>query len=113
MQWRCIVCGKHFKDTEEKPVACPLCGVLSEFIVTEVDYVRPSGGMSAVSKASFDEAMELEIIATDKYHGAARRAKQEGDETTRIFFAALARNEFGHQKAIKYQLASRPEVEDK
>jgi len=112
MEWRCVVCGKHFRDSKEKPAACPLCGVLSEFIVAEEDYERPSGGMSTVSKTSFDEAMELEIIATDKYHAAAESAKKEGDETTRIFFAALARNEFGHQKAIKYQLASRPGVKE-
>ncbi len=111
MEWRCVVCGKRFRNIDEKPAACPLCGVLSEFIVAEKDYVKPSGSMSAVSKASFDEAMELEIMATDKYHAAAEKAKKEGDETTRVFFAALARNEFGHQKAIKYQLASRPDVE--
>lgn len=109
-EWRCIVCGKRFKNGE-KPAACPLCGVLGDFIVGEEDYERPSGVMSKTSRSSFDEAMELEITATRVYHEAAEKAKKEGDEVTRVFFAALARNEFGHQKAIKYQIACRPDVD--
>lgn len=108
MDWRCLVCGHKFKDGA-KPVACPECGVIAEFIVPDSDYSRPSGIMSGASRASFLQALELEERATAIYHAAAARAKAEGDETTRLFFAALARNEFGHQKAIKYQLACRPE----
>ena len=104
--WRCLVCGKKFKDGE-KPVACPECGVVGQFIIADADYIRPSGSMSVASKASFIRAMELEVEATRIYNESAAKAKDEGDETTRVFFAALARNEFGHQKAIKYQLGCR------
>ena len=110
MDWRCLVCGKVFKDGE-KPIACPLCGVDGEFIIADADYHRPGGIMSAVSRVSFARALQLEIEATNIYHESAAKAKEEGDEVTRVFFAALARNEFGHQKAIKYQLNCRPENE--
>lgn len=111
MDWRCLVCGRKFKDGE-KPAACPECGVVSEFIIPDADYTRPSGRMSKISRASFKQAMDLEVEATRIYHEAAAKAKNEGDEITRIFFAGLARNEFGHQKAIKYQLACRPKKAD-
>lgn len=110
MVWRCLVCGKRFRDGE-KPAACPECGVIGNFIIADADYVKPSGKMSSASRASFKRAMDLEIEATRIYHESAAKAKEEGDETTRVFFAALARNEFGHQKAIKYQLGCRPNGE--
>lgn len=108
MGWRCLVCG-HKLDLDHRPEACPHCGVDEHFIVAESDYARPSGTMSEASRASFLEALDLEITATRIYHDAAAKAKAEGDEVTRVFFAGLARNEFGHQKAIKYQLRCRSE----
>lgn len=108
MQWRCLVCGKKFTKND-KPDACPICGVEGIYIVSEAEYVKPSGKMSAVSKASFERALKLEVTATRIYNESAKKAKVEGDEVTALFFEALAKNEKGHQTAIKYQFACRRE----
>ncbi len=110
MEWRCLVCGRKFSG-EEKPLACPACGVENDFIIPDSQYTRPSGRMSEISRASFKQALDLEVEATRLYHEAAAKAKNEGDEVTGIFFDALAKNEFGHQKAIKFQLGCRKKVE--
>ncbi len=102
MSWRCIVCGKKITE-DHKPDACPLCGVVSDYIVADSEYERPSGALSAAAVADYDRALALEIEATRIYEEATERAKIEGDELTSVFFEALAKNEHGHQVAIKFQ----------
>ena len=102
MSWRCVVCGKKITE-DHKPDACPLCGVVSEYIVADSEYERPSGTLSTAAIADYDRALALEVEATNIYKEAAERAKNEGDELTSIFFEALAKNEHGHQVAIKFQ----------
>ena len=102
MSWRCIVCGKKITE-DHKPDACPLCGVASDYIVADAEYERPSGTLSAAAVADYDRALALEVEATSIYEEAAERAKNEGDELTNLFFEALAKNEHGHQVAIKFQ----------
>ncbi len=102
MSWRCVVCGKKITE-DHKPDACPLCGVVSDYIVADSEYERPSGTLSAAAVADYDRALALEVGATDIYNKAAERAKTEGNELTSLFFEALAKNEHGHQVAIKFQ----------
>ncbi len=105
-QWRCLVCGKKF-ISEVKPVACSVCGVEAKYIVNEKNYNRPAKGISSQSETSFQKAMDLEVEATRIYNQFAEQARRENDKLTELFFQALAKNEKGHQVAIKFQLASR------
>ncbi len=106
MNWRCVVCGKKFSGTA-RPAACPLCGVDAYYIVSEAEYERPTGSMSREAAADFDRALALEEEATEIYGRASERASREGDKLTAVFFEALARNEKGHQAAIKFQKKAR------
>jgi len=102
MSWRCIVCGKKISE-DHKPDACSLCGVVGDYIVADSEYERPNGTLSVSAVADFDRALALEVEATRIYEEAAERAMNEGDELTTAFFEALAKNEHGHQVAIKFQ----------
>ena len=106
MKWVCIVCGKKLEE-DHKPDACPLCGVAAEYFVEAASYEKPTDRLSKAVAADFDRALELEKTATQLYGEAAERARSEGDDLTEAFFRALAKNEKGHQVAIKYQTALR------
>ncbi len=106
MKWVCIVCGKKLAE-EHKPEACPVCGVSAENFVEAAAYEKPSDKLSESALADFDQALDLERTATRLYSEAAERARDEGDDLTEAFFQALAKNERGHQVAIKFQTGVR------
>jgi len=102
IKWRCIVCGKLLTPGP-KPEACLLCGATADYIVAQAVYKSPTEALSPESVADLDRAMALEVEATRLYNEASERAKKEGDILIGLFFEALAKNEHGHQIAIKYQ----------
>lgn len=106
MEWRCPVCGKRMKG-RERPAACSLCGVAGSYIVPEAEYRDPGGPLHTDQLADLDRALALEEEATRIYRESANRARTAGDEATAVFFDAFAKNEHGHQAAIKFQKKAR------
>lgn len=102
MNWVCQVCGRRLSE-DHKPDACPVCGAVSEYFISAEEYERPDDTLSEPAVADFNRAYALEVEATRIYNEANERARAEGDGLTALFFEALARNEHGHQVAIKYQ----------
>ena len=103
MKWVCKVCGKVI-ESDSRPIACPLCGVNGDYIVSEKDFSGFPKEIKKKSKENLNSALGLEKNATDMYTRFAKECKEIGDTETATVFTALARVETGHQLSIKKML---------
>lgn len=103
MQWICSVCGKVM-ECNEKPIACPMCGAISDYIVLEKDFIGIPTKHDAKTMENLNAALALETNATNEYLKYAKEARDSGDRHVCDMFTALAKVEAGHQVAIKKSL---------
>lgn len=104
-RWICIVCGKLI-ESESKPLACPLCGVNGEYIVSEKDFKGFPKKLDTKTKENLNAALALEKNATTTYYDYAKESERLGDKEAATLFVALAKVEAGHQVSIRKMLAS-------
>lgn len=100
MKWICVVCLKSI-ESENKPLACPLCGVNGDYIVEEESFKGFPEKINEKTKENLNAALSLEQNATKEYFQYAREAEKLGDREAVSLFTALAKVEAGHQTAIR------------
>jgi rubrerythrin len=103
MQWICSICGKVM-DSNEIPMACPMCGASSDYIVPEKDFAGIPTNHDQKTIENLNAALALETNATRDYFRYAKEARDSGDIHVADMFTALAKVESGHQVAIKKSL---------
>jgi rubrerythrin len=103
MKWVCSICGKVM-ESEGKPMACPMCGAISDYIVPEKDFEAIPTNHDQKTIENLNAALALETNATSMYLMYAKEAKERGDKRVFDMFTALAKVESGHQVAIKKAL---------
>ncbi len=103
MRWVCKVCGKVI-ESDGRPIACPLCGAVSDYIVPEKDFCGIQKNVKPKTKENLNSALALERNATDLYEKFARECEALGDSDAAMMFHALARIEAGHQVSIRKRL---------
>ena len=105
MKWVCTICGKII-ESNNKPLACPLCGVNGDYIVLEKDFKGFPEKLEPKSKENLSAALELEKNATTSYFKYSKECEELGDKEAATLFTALARVEAGHQQSIRKMLGS-------
>jgi len=104
MKWICPICGMKI-ESNDKPLACPLCGANGSYIIPESDFSGFPKDLKTESKESLRAALELETNATRDYFRYAMECEKVGDIETAKLFTALAKVENGHQIAIRKMLS--------
>lgn len=103
MRWICKVCGKMI-ESSERPIACPLCGAVSDYIIPEKDFKGIQKDVKQKTKEDLNSALALEKNATDLYEKFAKECEAIGDKDAAMMFHALSRIESGHQISIRKRL---------
>jgi rubrerythrin len=106
MKWICKICGKSI-ESNERPIACPLCGANGEYIVCEADFKGFPTEIKAKTREDLNAALSLEQNATADYTRYAKECKELGDLQASEMFTALARVEAGHQVSIRKMLCAK------
>ncbi|MFH0830045.1 MAG: ferritin family protein [Candidatus Aenigmatarchaeota archaeon] len=103
MKWVCKVCGRVI-ESNERPIACPLCGACSDYIVPGKDFKGIQKATKQKTVENLNSALSLEKNATSLYEKFAKESREHGDDDAAMMFTALARIEAGHQISIKKRL---------
>jgi rubrerythrin len=91
-------------ESEGKPMACPMCGAVAEYIVLEKDFKGIPVEKEPKTVENLEAALALETKATHIYFEYAKDAREKGNRHVADMFTALANVEAGHQVAIKKSL---------
>ena len=103
MKWICVVCTK-IMESENKPLACLLCGSNGEYIVEEGSFKGFPEKIDKKTKQNLEAALNLEKNATNEYLQYAKESEEIGDKEAAVLFKALAKVEAGHQFALRKML---------
>lgn len=112
--YRCQICGDPYLG-EERPVNCPFCGAHERYLVKQEDFKDRIGkieGLTEISKANLEAALDLELGNAAFY--ACASAKAETDDA-KALFKCLSKVESEHAsvhaKALGIKKPALPEVD--
>ncbi len=101
--WKCKICGDPYLG-DEAPKQCPFCGAPGKYIIHAAEYVNPNPvkGLEEGDRKNLEEALKLEVSATQFY--ACCEGKAESGED-KAMFHALMKVEREHASLITKALA--------
>ncbi len=96
--WKCRICGEAYLG-DEPPTHCAFCGAERNHIILAPEYKDPNPvkGLEETDRKNLEEALKLEISATQFYACSVGHAENEED---RSMFKALKRVEKEHVELI-------------